>query len=112
MSVTPSVVFASGNAVSVVARISCLRFSTWTAIRLATCKNSGPDRSRSKEVLRIRLFTFHQRVVYVFALGLDAFDRFGIDFPDDAELDIKVVLVASCFLIDYLYFEGDEDDDD
>lgn len=44
--------------------------------------------------------------------GLADFDRFGIDFPDDATMEIKVVLLASCFLIDYLYFEGDNDDDD
>ena len=43
--------------------------------------------------------------------GLADFDRFGIDFPDDAGVEIKVVLVASCFLLDYLYFEGDNDDD-
>ena len=44
--------------------------------------------------------------------GLADFDRFGIDFPDEADVEIKVVMVASCFLIDYLYFEGDNDDDD
>ena len=43
--------------------------------------------------------------------GLDNYDRFGIDFPDDAPLNLKAVLVSSCFLIDYLYFEGDDDDD-
>lgn len=40
------------------------------------------------------------------------FDRFGIDFPDDADIGIKVVLVATCFMIDYLYFEGHDDEDD
>jgi hypothetical protein len=44
--------------------------------------------------------------------GLADFDRFGLDFPDTAGVEIKVVLVASCFLIDYLYFEGDNDDSD
>ena len=32
-------------------------------------------------------------------------DRFGIDFPDDAAVEMKTVLVAACFLIDYLFFE-------
>lgn len=44
--------------------------------------------------------------------GLADFDRFGIDFPDEAGVDMKVVLVASTFLIDYLYFEGDNGDSD
>ena len=44
--------------------------------------------------------------------GLADFDRFGLDFPDEADVDMKVVLVASTFLIDYLYFEGDNDDSD
>ncbi len=44
--------------------------------------------------------------------GLADFDRFGIDFPDEAGYELKVVMLASCFLIDYLYFEGDNDDDD
>ena len=44
--------------------------------------------------------------------GLADFDRFGIDFPDEAGVEMKVVLVASTFLIDYLYFEGDNGDSD
>jgi len=39
-------------------------------------------------------------------------DRFGLDFPDDADPQMKIVLTAACFLIDYLYFEGDDGDDD
>ena len=31
--------------------------------------------------------------------GLADFDRFGIDFPDEAEVDMKVVLMATTFLI-------------
>lgn len=34
-------------------------------------------------------------------------DRFGVDFPDDANLDMKIILTSVCFLIDYLYFEFD-----
>ena len=44
--------------------------------------------------------------------GLDNYDRFGIDFPDDANVHMKTVLVSSCFLIDYLYFEGGDEDED
>ncbi|XP_059082980.1 phospholipid scramblase 1-like isoform X2 [Tigriopus californicus] len=34
-------------------------------------------------------------------------DRFGVDFPDEASLDMKIILTSVCFLIDYLYFEFD-----
>ncbi len=37
-------------------------------------------------------------------------DRFGIDFPDDADLSSKILLTATCFLIDFLYFEGGNED--
>ena len=33
--------------------------------------------------------------------------RYGVDFPDDANIKMKSVLLAACFLVDYLYFEGD-----
>ena len=34
------------------------------------------------------------------------YDQFGIDFPDNADLGSKIILIAACFMIDYLYFEG------
>eukprot|EP00095_Tigriopus_kingsejongensis_P007488 maker-scaffold580_size130538-snap-gene-0.22 protein:Tk07488 transcript:maker-scaffold580_size130538-snap-gene-0.22-mRNA-1 annotation:"hypothetical protein DAPPUDRAFT_211709" len=34
-------------------------------------------------------------------------DRFGVDFPDGATLNMKITLMSVCFLIDYLYFEFD-----
>ena len=43
--------------------------------------------------------------------GLDNFDRFAMDFPNEANFKMKAVLVSSCFLIDYLYFEGGDEDD-
>ncbi len=36
--------------------------------------------------------------------------RFGIDFPDDADLRSKILLTSTCFLIDFLYFEGGDED--
>ena len=44
--------------------------------------------------------------------GLAEFDRFQINFPDNARVDVKAVILASCFLIDFLYFEGDNEDSD
>ena len=35
-------------------------------------------------------------------------DRFGVDFPDEVESTEKAILLATTFLIDYLYFEFDE----
>ncbi|XP_012259568.1 phospholipid scramblase 1 [Athalia rosae] len=33
-------------------------------------------------------------------------DVFGISFPADLDVKIKAVLVGACFLIDFMYFEG------
>ena len=35
-------------------------------------------------------------------------DRFGVDFPDEVDQGVKAILLATTFLIDYLYFEFDE----
>ena len=32
-------------------------------------------------------------------------DRFGVDFPEEVDTEVKATLLAACFLIDYLYFE-------
>lgn len=42
-------------------------------------------------------------------------DRFSVDFPPDVGVEMKSLLLAATFLIDYLHFEadpGDEDDED
>ncbi|XP_053209549.1 phospholipid scramblase 2-like [Panonychus citri] len=37
---------------------------------------------------------------------LSDIDHFGISFPMDLDVNIKAVLLGACFLIDFMYFEG------
>jgi hypothetical protein len=36
--------------------------------------------------------------------------RFSVDFPNDITVQLKTVVLAACFLLDYLYFEMEEGD--